>query len=70
MTTRPPESPSQGPFILPPPKTHLDLGPVTDEMRARGIARIDAMLAHLDDPPEPGEIDWDVDALFPADRVR
>ena len=71
MTTRPPESPSQGPFIVPlPTKPSYVLPAMTDEMRARAVAYIDEVLAHFNDPPEPGEPDWDVDALFPPDRTR
>jgi hypothetical protein len=52
---------------LPPP---MDLPPLTDEMRARAIAHMDEMLAHLNDPLPEGEPDWDVETLFPPNRVR
>lgn len=55
---------------MPLPVPYIHPPPMTDEMRARGIARIDEMLAHLDEPLPEGEPDWDVDELFPPDRVR
>ncbi len=57
-----------------PPPARYDLPPLTpaeeEERRRRAIAHMDEMLAHLNDPLPEGEPDWDVETLFPPNRVR
>jgi hypothetical protein len=43
---------------------------MTDAMRARALAHVDELLAHVNDPPLPDEPDWDPAALFPPGRAR
>ena len=64
----PPES-SAG-LKLPPPAVRFDPPPMTDAMRARALAHVDELLAHVNDPPLPDEPDWDVATLFPPGRAR
>ena len=58
------------PFLLPPPARVQEPAPLTPAMRARALAHVEELLAHLDDPPPAGEPDWDVATLFPPGRER
>ena len=41
---------------------------MTEAQRVRFVAHMDELLARIEDPPE--EPDWDVETVFPPNRVR
>ncbi len=65
----PPTHPPKGDPLLPSPPANVREAPLlTDAQRSRGVAHMDDLLAHINDPPE--EPDWDPQTLFPPGRVR
>lgn len=66
----PPHPPSTPRYIVALPTPYIEPPSTTDEMRARLVAHLDEMLAHIHDPLPEGEPDWDTRELFPPDRAR